>query len=93
MLYAVGTEKYIQMKATVAERILEKLPETMKYMENYAEDAMDVRNTLITRMRQLTPTEFEGMLRPAFKEEEWILITVGAVLGFMVGEMQIHFML
>jgi len=93
VLYAVGTERYIQMKATVAERILEKLPDTMKYMENYAEDAMDVRNTLITRMKQLTPTEFEGMLRPAFKEEEWILITVGAVLGFMVGEMQIHFML
>jgi hypothetical protein len=44
-------------------------------------------------MKQLTPTEFEGMLRPAFKEEEWILITVGAVLGFMVGEMQIQFML
>ena len=93
VLYAVGTERYIEMKATVAERILEKLPDTMKYMENYAEDAMDVRNTLISRMKQLTPTEFEGMLRPAFKEEEWILITVGAVLGFLVGEMQIHLML
>ena len=93
VLYAVGTERYIQMKATVAERILAKLPDTMKYMENYAEDAMDVRNTLVSRMKQLTPTEFEGMLRPAFKEEEWILITVGAVLGFMVGEMQIQFML
>ena len=93
VLYAVGTEKYIAMKVTVAERILERLPETMKHMEAYAEDAMDVRNTLITRMRQLTPVEFEGMLRPAFKEEEWILILVGAVLGFMVGEMQITFML
>ena len=81
------------MKATVAERIVERLPETMKHMEAYAEDAMDVRNTLITRMRQLTPVAFEGMLRPAFKEEEWILILVGAVLGFMVGEMQITFML
>jgi hypothetical protein len=33
------------------------------------------------------------MLRPAFKEDEWSLIAVGAVLGFVVGEMQIHFML
>ena len=33
------------------------------------------------------------MLRPAFKEDEWALIVVGAVLGFMVGEMQILFML
>lgn len=93
VLYAVGTSRYIEMKQHIADRILERLPETMKHMEEYAEDAMDVRNTLITRMRMLTPTEFEGMLRPAFKEEEWILITVGAVLGFMVGEMQIQFML
>ena len=93
VIYAVGSEKYINMKAAVAERILSRLPETMKYMEGYAEDAMDVRNTLVTRMKQLTSVEFEGMLRPAFKEEEWILITVGAVLGFMVGEMQIHFMI
>ena len=41
----------------------------------------------------LSPEEFEGMLRPAFKEDEWSLILVGAALGFLVGEMQIHFML
>ncbi|TPS15715.1 DUF445 domain-containing protein, partial [Acinetobacter baumannii] len=39
------------------------------------------------------PSEFEGMLRPAFKEDEWALIAVGAVLGFVVGELQIQFML
>lgn len=33
------------------------------------------------------------MLRPAFKEDEWALIAVGAVLGFVVGELQIQFML
>lgn len=93
VLYAVGTERYLKMKAAVATQILDRLPETMRHMEEYAEDAMDVRNTLIERMQQLTPTEFEGMLRPAFKEEEWILITVGAVLGFLVGELQIHFMI
>lgn len=93
VLYAVGTEKYIAMKAAVAEQILKRLPDTMKYMEGYAEDAMQVKDTVVDRMKQLTPSEFEGMLRPAFKEEEWILITVGAVLGFLVGEMQIHFML
>ena len=39
-------------------------------------------------MQELTPEEFEGVLRPAFKQDEWILITVGAVLGFLVGELQ-----
>ena len=36
---------------------------------------------------------FEGMLRPAFKEDEWILIMVGGILGVVVGELQIHLML
>ena len=93
VVYAVGSQRYIEMKNVVADRILQKMPETMKFVEAYAEDAMDVRNTLVTRMQDLTPQEFEGMLRPAFKEDEWSLIAVGAILGFLVGEAQVHFML
>ena len=36
--------KNIKIKSEVAERILQQLPETMRYVESYAEDAMDVRN-------------------------------------------------
>ena len=93
VVYAMGGQKYQNLKEQVAKRIMTQLPETMKHIESYAEDAMDIRNTLVTRMQQLTPEEFEGMLRPAFKEDEWTLIIVGAVLGFLVGEMQIHLML
>ena len=93
VVYAVGSQKYIEMKNVVTEKILAKLPETMKHMESYAEDAMDVRNTLVERMQRLSPEEFEGMLRPAFKEDEWSLIAVGAALGFIVGELQVQFML
>lgn len=93
VVYALGGAKYQSLKEHVAQRLIQQLPETMKHIESYAEDAMDIRNTLVTRMQQLSPEEFEGMLRPAFKEDEWSLIMVGAVLGFLVGEMQIHFML
>ena len=93
VVYAVGTQQYIAMKSNVAQKIMAQLPETMKHMESYAEDAMDIRNTLVERMQRLTPTEFEGMLRPAFKEDEWSLIAVGAALGFLVGELQVQFML
>jgi uncharacterized membrane protein YheB (UPF0754 family) len=93
VVYAIGGEKYLRLKNNVAERILDQLPTTMKFIESYAEDAMDIRNTLVHRMQELTPEEFEGMLRPAFKEDEWSLIAVGAALGFLVGELQIHFML
>ena len=93
VVYAVGGQTYIDMKSAVADNLMAKMPETMRHVESYAEDAMDIRNTLIDRMRQLTPEEFEGMLRPAFKEDEWILIVVGGVLGVLVGELQIHLML
>ena len=93
VVYAIGGEKYQNLTADVAKRILAQLPDTMRYVESYAADAMNIRQTLIERMQRLTPEEFEGMLRPAFKEDEWALIVVGAVLGFMVGEMQILFML
>lgn len=90
---AIGTRRYQDMKKSVADRMLEKLPETLRHVDRYAEDAMDIRNTLITRMQKLSAEEFENLLRPAFKEDEWILITVGGALGFLVGELQVQLML
>ncbi|MEV7093504.1 hypothetical protein AB0M80_11780 [Amycolatopsis sp. NPDC051045] len=40
-------------------------------------------------MQQLTALEFEGILRPAFRQDEWKLIVVGAVIGGLVGELQL----
>jgi uncharacterized membrane protein YheB (UPF0754 family) len=85
---AVGTYRYQRMKHLIAERVLERLPDTLTHIEDYARDAMDIRHLLIGKMRELSATEFEGLLRPAFQSDEWILITVGAVLGFAVGELQ-----
>jgi uncharacterized membrane protein YheB (UPF0754 family) len=88
MLLAVGSTRYQRMKYLIAERALALMPDTLNHIEDYARDAMDVRNLLISKMRDLTAEEFEGLLRPAFQQDEWILITVGAVLGFAVGEIQ-----
>lgn len=40
-------------------------------------------------MHELSDEEFEQLIRPAFQADEWILITVGAVLGFSLGELQV----
>ncbi|MBX7227090.1 MAG: DUF445 family protein [Chitinophagales bacterium] len=97
VVFAVGSQRYKDMKDQVTAKIVETMPKALKHMEKYAEDAMDIKNTLVTKMQELTPAEFEGVLRPAFKQDEWILITVGAVLGFLVGELQVvlmeHFVL
>jgi uncharacterized membrane protein YheB (UPF0754 family) len=91
--FAIGSRRYQEMKKLVTAKLVETLPQTLRHVDNYAEGAMDIRNTLTERMQKLSPEEFEGMLRPAFKEDEWSLIIVGAVLGFIVGELQTFMML
>ncbi len=87
--WTVGTKRYIAMKDAAVGRIVKQLPETVRAIDNYAKDAMDLGNILASRLEVLPPPEFEGMLRPAFKEDEWILIAVGAALGFFVGVGQV----
>jgi len=89
----VGTARYEEMKRVIARKLVERLPEALKNVEEYAADAMDLKNTLVAKMQQLTAEEFEQLLRPAFQQDEWILIAVGAALGFLVGELQVFVML
>lgn len=92
VVFSVGSSKYQEMKQAISEEIMKVLPATLKHVEKYAGEAMALEETLSSKMKELTPEEFEGLLRPAFEQDEWILITVGAVLGFMVGEMQVFIM-
>lgn len=92
VVFAVGSGKYQRMKHTVTEEIMKQLPSTLQHMEAYAGDAMDLENTLSSKMTELTVEEFENLLHPAFQQDEWILIAVGACLGFIVGELQVVIM-
>lgn len=92
VVFAIGSTRYQEMKKVVADRIFQRLPEALTHVEHYAAQAMDLERVLGEKMAQLTPEEFESLLRPAFQQDEWILIAVGAALGFMVGEMQVFVM-
>ncbi|MGB1581044.1 MAG: DUF445 domain-containing protein, partial [Nevskiales bacterium] len=93
VVFRVGSRNYQDMKTNVAKKIMEQAPEALKHVQDYAEDAMDLRTTLIEKVRKLSDDEFEGLLRPIFKAEEWKLIAAGAVLGFLVGELQVQVMI
>lgn len=93
VVMAVGSRRYQEMKLRISDQIMTRLPETMRYIEDYAEDAMDIRNTLVAKMKRLDADEFEGLLRPAFQQDEWILILTGAVLGAVCGELQVQVVL
>lgn len=53
------------------------------------ERAKGMQNLLSTRMRALSYPEFAQMLRSAFEQDEWMLIVVGAFLGFAAGVIQL----
>jgi uncharacterized membrane protein YheB (UPF0754 family) len=90
---AVGGRRLQEMKHAAATRALTDLPQTARYAEGYLTEAMDVAKMVEQRMLALTPLEFEGLLRPAFRQDEWKLIAVGGVIGFLVGELQVLLML
>jgi uncharacterized membrane protein YheB (UPF0754 family) len=89
----VGTERFARIKDAAADRALRYLPATMLSAKNYATEALDVRDTIATKMRRLTRVEYEGLLRPAFRQDEWKLIAVGAVIGAVIGELQVLLLL
>ena len=50
---------------------------------------MDMENIIRTEMANLPPGDFEGVLHPAFEEDEIQLILLGGVLGAIAGALQL----
>jgi hypothetical protein len=44
-----------------------------------------MRKLIAERMREMAPGDFAEMLRTATREDEWLLLLHGAVLGFAGG--------
>jgi len=89
VVLGVGTNEYIRLKTKVYDRVIEELPESVATVHAYADKAMDIENTIRTNMQALSPGEFEGVLRPAYQQDEWKLIVTGAALGLAAGCLQL----
>lgn len=89
----MGATRFATLKKTAADRAIRYLPTTMLSAERYATEALDIRDTIATKMRRLTRVEYEGLLRPAFRQDEWKLIAVGAAIGAIIGELQVLLLL
>jgi uncharacterized membrane protein YheB (UPF0754 family) len=87
---AVGTTRYRALKDRVVALVLERLPDTLLEAQDYATSVIDLENTIVDKMSQLTNEEYESILRPVFKDDEPLMIAVGAVLGGVVGELQVQ---
>ena len=86
---AVGTKRYRALKDRVVELVIERFPSTLLEAQDYATNVIDLENTIVEKMNQLTNEQYESILRPVFKDDEPLMITVGGVLGGVVGELQV----
>ena len=93
VVLTVGSDRYRALKKDAAARAFAEASTTMAPAMDYAKDALAVEKTIVDAMLALTPVEFEGVLRPAFQQDEWKLILVGGILGAIVGELQVHLIL
>ena len=87
---AVGSRTYNAMKQSVAARVVARMPESAHHIEAYATERLDIEATLIERMQLMDTDSYENLLRPAFKDDEWIVVALGATLGFLFGELQVQ---
>ncbi|MFL0294470.1 DUF445 domain-containing protein [Mycobacterium sp. SMC-18] len=87
--FAVGTSKYNALKDRVVDLVVERLPATLLDAQDYAMSKIDLEKTIIEKMNQLTNEEYESILRPVFKDDEPLMIAIGAILGGCVGELQV----
>jgi uncharacterized membrane protein YheB (UPF0754 family) len=86
----VSEEVQDNIKKMICDEITSSLRSTLKPAEDYAERALDMENTLRTRMSALPSKEFENLLHPVFQEDEWKLVLMGGVLGVVIGIGQVY---
>lgn len=84
-----GNEQYERVREMFADEGVDKTIEPLHDPEFNEERSKAIREFMAERIKQLPPEGFRELLRPAFEEDEWMLILLGAVLGFVAGWLQL----
>jgi len=79
------------MRELATQRLFDSSEQYLLYMHEYANGALNIGNDLRDKMQALSATEFEGVLRPAYQQDEWKLILTGAILGGIAGVLQLFY--
>lgn len=82
---SLGPNEYAKLKSDLIDRSIEITMRPMSDPEFNASRARKIFSMFRDRILMLTPAEFQNLLRPAFHEDEWILIVLGGVTGFFAG--------
>lgn len=93
VVVATGGERYQRMKERAATRMVQEIQHHTEHVSDYASRALDLQELIAERMERLDDKQYENLLRPIFRDQEWVVIVLGATLGFLLGELQVHLLL
>lgn len=88
----VGMGGYASLKKAIEAKAIDMSLEPFDDPVFNKDRGVVVERLFRDRMEALSSDEFQDLLRPAFQEDEWILILVGGVLGAIAGLLQWLFM-
>lgn len=86
---AIGSERYRQVQAAIQTHARAAADEMQPAIENLARETFDIEQLVGDAMIAMDDDEYESILRPMFKDDEWVVVLVGGVLGALVGELQV----
>lgn len=86
---AIGSARYEALRRTVVAAASSRVREASDRLGPYLIEALDVERTVEVSLGALSNQALEDMLRPVFKDDEWLVVAVGGGLGFVVGELQV----
>ena len=82
---AIGTREYDAIRESVATEAVEYTMQPLLDEDFNKEQSESIRELFAARMRELPSVDFAELLRSAMREDEWLLVLHGAVLGFGAG--------
>jgi uncharacterized membrane protein YheB (UPF0754 family) len=82
---ALGSHEYETIRTAFATEPIDRMMEPLTDPEFSRTQSVAMRKLITERIRAMAPNDFAELLRTATKEDEWLLLLHGAVLGLAGG--------
>jgi uncharacterized membrane protein YheB (UPF0754 family) len=83
-----GSDGYEHLRERFTDGSVDRTIDPLRDSEFNEERSEVIRRWMAERIRALPPSGFVELLRPAFEEDEWMLVLLGAALGLVAGWIQ-----
>lgn len=87
---AIGSARYYGLREAIVARARTSMPEMRRHIDQMADSDFELETIIAASLIAMDDDDYEGILRPMFKDDEWIVVVVGGVLGVLLGEVQVQ---